>query len=519
MNSTAVQAALLAASLAAVVVSGIRWLRVAQREHYLPGSVTLFARRWWLLGPNRLLGAAAVIGLVASAFRLTAAGLVAAVALAVGPFGLTLRGRTAKLAWTRRLRTLAAVTAAIVTVLVGLSALASGLYLAAAMATLLAVLTPSLVDAGLVLTAPLERRLGRPFVEQAKAKLKTVRPTVVAITGSYGKTSTKGYVAHLLTGSMSVVPSPRSYNNQAGLAKAINDNLTPGTEVFIAEMGTYGPGEIAEMCSWVHPDIAVITAIGPVHLERMKTEKGIAEAKAEILEGARVAVLNTDHPLLSDVADRAAAAGQKVRRCSAVDRRSDVCVVNDAGTLRVFIRADGTLTREIARANDLDAPPTNVACAVAVALELGVSPEAIAKRLPGLPSAPNRRQLITHRSGATVIDDTYNANPAGAQAALQLLDHLAVDSHRRVVVTPGMVELGERQAEENERFAADAAGVATDLVMVGLSNSAALMAGAREGKARVVRVQNREQAVNWVSEQVGPGDVVLYENDLPDHFP
>jgi UDP-N-acetylmuramoyl-tripeptide--D-alanyl-D-alanine ligase len=273
------------------------------------------------------------------------------------------------------------------------------------------------------------------------------------------------------------------------------------------------------MCSWVHPDIAVITAIGPVHLERMKTEKGIAEAKAEILEGARVAVLNTDHPLLRDVADQAAAGGQQVLRCSAVDRRSDVCVVNDSGTLRVFIRADGTLTREIARVSDLDAPPTNVACAVAVALELGVTPEVIAKRLPGLPSAPNRRQLITHRSGATVIDDTYNANPAGAQAALQLLDHLAVDSHRRVVVTPGMVELGDRQADENQRLAADAASVATDLVIVGLSNAAALGAGAREGKARVVRVQNREQAVTWVSDQIGPGDVVLYENDLPDHFP
>jgi UDP-N-acetylmuramoyl-tripeptide--D-alanyl-D-alanine ligase len=421
--------------------------------------------------------------------------------------------------WTRRLRTLAAVSGALVLILVGLAALASGLYLAAAMATLLAVLTPSLVDAGLALTAPLERRLAGPFVERATAKLQAIHPTVVAITGSYGKTSTKGYVAHLVTGSRSVVPSPRSYNNQAGLAKAINDNLTPGTEVFIAEMGTYGPGEIAGMCSWVHPHIAVITAIGPVHLERMKTENGIAEAKAEILEGAGVAVLNMDHPLLAEVAGRAAAGGQDVKRCSAVDRRADVCVVNDGGTLRVFVHTDGCSSREIARAEGSDAPPTNVACAIAVALELGVTTDAIARRLPGLPGAPNRRQVITHRSGATVIDDTYNANPAGARAALDLLDHLSGDGHRRVVVTPGMVELGDRQADENRRFAEDAAGIATDVVIVGQSNAPALLAGARAGKARVVRVQNREQAVHWVSEQIGPGDVVLYENDLPDHFP
>jgi UDP-N-acetylmuramoyl-tripeptide--D-alanyl-D-alanine ligase len=520
MNGPVVQAILLVVSLAASVLSGLRWLRVAQREHYLPGSVMRFARRWWSLGPNRLLGAAAVVGLIAAALEVTPAGLVAAAAVAAGPFGLTLRGRTAKLSWTRRLRTLAAVAAGIVAVLVGLALVAGGLILASAVATGLAVATPLVVDAAAALTAPLERRLGRSFVEKATGQLRAVHPKIVAITGSYGKTGTKGYVAHLLAGNLSVVPTPASFNNRAGLARAVNEHLVAGTDVFVAEMGTYGAGEIADMCEWCAPDIAVITAIGPVHLERMGTEEQIVAAKAEILEKAEVAVLNIDNPWLAPLAELAAASGKRVWRCSAIDRTADVCVVHDEDNLRVFVPVPGGAgSREIARASGVDAPPTNVALAVAVALELGVTHEQIARLLPSLPTTPHRRQVTTGRTGATVIDDTYNANPAGATAALDLLTRLGREASRLVVVTPGMVELGSRQDDENARFANAAAKVATDLIVVGHTNARALIEGASEAGARVVRVATREQAVQWVTEHVETGDAVLYENDLPDHFP
>ncbi len=125
-------------------------------------------------------------------------------------------------------------------------------------------------------------------VARATARLARVAPTVVAITGSFGKTSTKGYVAHLVGGARAVVASPASFNNRAGLARAVNEHLADGTEVFVAEMGTYGRGEIAELCSWICPDVAVITAVGPVHLERFRSEDRILEAKAEILEGRPV---------------------------------------------------------------------------------------------------------------------------------------------------------------------------------------------------------------------------------------
>lgn len=528
MNGPAAQALLLVGALVAAGLGGIRWLRVAQREHYLPWSVGRFARRWWSIGPNRLLGAAALVGLVGAAAKVAPAGLIAAAAVAVGPFGLSLRGRTSKLVWTRRLKVLAAVSVAVVAAVIGAAEVAvPGWASAAAAAILAAVAVPLVVDLALVITAPVEARLGAKFVRRATAKLASIRPTVVAITGSYGKTGTKGYIAHLLSASLTVVPTPKSYNNQSGLSRAVNEHLVPGTDVFVAEMGTYGPGEIAEMCSWARPDIAVITAIGPVHLERMKSEERITEAKAEILDHARVAVLNIDNPWLAALGERVTSEGKKkLWRCSAVDRRADVCVVHDDGTLRVFVAPAGHRSRQIAAVSGLDAPATNVACAVAVALELGMAPEAIAPRLPTLAPAPHRREVSVGEGGATIIDDTYNSNPAGAAGALQLLARLGTDHKtdcKRVVVTPGMVELGARQVEENHRFAAVAAEVATHLVVVGQTNAAALRSGWRSvpeaDRAQLIRCSTREQAVRWVAHHLGPGDVVLYENDLPDHFP
>jgi UDP-N-acetylmuramoyl-tripeptide--D-alanyl-D-alanine ligase len=494
-------------SLAATGAAGLRWLRVAQREHYLPGSSSRFALRWWTLGPNRLLAVAPALGMVL-ALRAPLAAVGGAVALAIGPFGLSVIGRTAPLAWTRRLRVLAAVWAGLQLLVVGVGAIAE---MVAPVALLGAMASPLLVDAALAITKPIEEKLAQPFVHTAGIRLKQVKPVIVAITGSYGKTSTKGYVAHLLAGSKQVVPTPKSFNNRAGLARAVNEHLALGTEVFVAEMGTYGPGEIAELVSWCKPEIAVITAIGPVHLERMKTEEVITEAKAEILAPARVAVLNIDSPHLARLADRVVAAGGKqVVRCSGTDPTADVSVVDG------IVRVAGV---ELARLSDGAAPPSNVACAVAVALQLDVPVADIAARLSDLPVADHRLSLSTGSTGFRIIDDTYNANPAGALAALAALAREATPAGKVVVVTPGMVELGSRQHEENKAFAADAAQAATHFVVVGHTNRPALLAGATGGGAEVVVVETRDEAVAWVREHVGAGDAVLYENDLPDHFP
>ncbi|MEY2397930.1 MAG: UDP-N-acetylmuramoyl-tripeptide--D-alanyl-D-alanine ligase [Actinomycetota bacterium] len=466
MIDTAVAAALVIVA----VVDGLRWLRVAQREHYLSGSVTRFALRWrWVA------------------------------------IGLGVRGRTSKLAWTRRLRVLA-VVALFIHVGIILAMSAFGLpWSGAALFALL--LVPVTVDAALLATAPVERRLGGRFVRRAAAKLRTVKPTVVAITGSYGKTSTKVVLAHLVSGTHSVAASPASFNNRAGLARAVNEGLPAGTDVFVAEMGTYGPGEIAELCSWCPPDIAVMTAIGPVHLERFKNEANIVKAKSEIFARARTLVVNFDDPWLVPVAD--ATTGKKIVRASAT--RSDVDAAVIAGD--VYVR--GALVGHV---DSLTTAPSNVACAIAAAVELGVSPEDIVRRLATAPGAAHRLEASTAPSGVCVLDDTFNSNPAGARRGLALLKSSGSPTGRKVLITPGMIELGPRQRAENESFAADAAAVVSVIGIVGETNEAALAAGAARTSAAIERFRTREEAVAWVRANLGPGDAVLYENDLPDHY-
>lgn len=465
---------LAAVFVALALVDALRWLRVAQREHYIPGSVTQFALRWRRVG-----------------------------------IGLSFKGRTSKLVFTTRMKLLAVVSAFLYLGLIaGLTSLLTP-WLAAFIALLL---VPVLIDGALAGTAPIEKNRMKPFVEQATKKLKSINPTIVGITGSYGKTSTKVVVAHLVAGTRSVAASPASFNNLGGLTRAVNEGLPLGTDVFVAEMGTYGKGEIAELCAWCPPAIAVMTAIGPVHLERFGSEDAIVEAKSEIFVTAHTVVFNVDEPRLAAVADRVSAEGvKKVLRASGADTSADVCVLAD-GTVYVSGVVYG-------RAENLPTAPSNAACAVAVAIELGVSPRDAAERLGSAPGAKNRLEAVTAASGAVVLDDTFNSNPAGAQRALDLLATSGAPTGRKVLITPGMVELGDRQAPENERFAENAGSVASIIGIVGKTNKKALIAGARKTPAKVELFPTRDHAVAWVRTNLGNGDAVLYENDLPDHFP
>lgn len=506
-------AAVILVSATATLFAGARWLRVAQREHYLPGRASRFAARWWFgSGPNAVLSVAVAVGLAGATAR-PVPGLVAAVAVATGPLGLSVHGRTGRLAWTRRLRTLAAVWLFIHAALI----VAAVVTTMPAIAVFGAVFVPVMVDLAAAITAPIERRLAARFVAAAATRAQQVAPVIVAITGSYGKTSTKGFVAHFVAPIRTVVASPRSFNNRAGLARAVNEHLAPGTDVFVAEMGTYGKGEIAELCAWLPPKIAAITAIGPVHLERFGSEDAIVEAKSEIFEGAEVAVLNVDDPRLDALAGRLEARGQRVVRCSAVDPGADVAVIADGDGTSVVLSTGGVRGPAVPRPV---APLTNVAVAAAIALELGASAAGIAGLISSVPSAANRAAVGRGANGFTIIDDTFNSNPAGSAHALDLLRREVAEGGRAVVVTPGMVELGSRQAEENEKLARAAGEFVTDFVIVGQTNRRALTRGLRETVGvNVVLVDHRNDAVEWVKAHLNTGDAVLYENDLPDHFP
>jgi UDP-N-acetylmuramoyl-tripeptide--D-alanyl-D-alanine ligase len=165
-----------------------------------------------------------------------------------------------------------------------------------------------------------------------------------------------------------------------------------------------------------------------------------------------------------------------------------------------------------------DVFPVNLAVAFGIGLALGVDPGDMASRMEGLPRPEHRQSLSGSERGFAVIDDTFNSNPAGARMALDLLGR-AGDGGRKVVVTPGMVELGPDQFEQNVFFAAESAAVADDLLIVGRTNRDALLEGSAKGGASVTVVTSREEAVDWVRRNLGQGDAVLYENDLPDHYP
>lgn len=492
-------------AVVAAIPSFLRWWRVAQREHYLAGSTVRFAERWWFVtAPNPVIVAAALIGVVLS-WWWTPAGWIAALTIGAGPIGLGIKGRTSGLAWTTRMRKTASLSVLIFLMpVLGLAALGSGL-------TALAVASiPIWVDLALALLAPLEKRAGDRWVDQAAAALDRSGARVVAITGSYGKTSTKVTAAHLLSGITPTVASPASFNNRMGLARAINEGLAPGTSVFIAEMGTYGPGEIADLCSWIPPEVAVMTAIGPVHLERMETEERIAAAKREILDRAEVGVINIDHPLLEAIA-REESSRIRIITCSTARRDADVFVDPESGA----IVAEGS---GVGAADVESVHPGNVACAVGIVMALGFDPDMVTSQLADIPVAPNRQTISQSQAGFFIIDDTFNSNPAGARTAL---DRLArTGDGRKVLVTPGMVELGPVQMVENRAMAHYAAGIVSDLVAVGRTNRRALIDGAASGGATSVIVKGtREEAVAWVRAELGPDDTVLYENDLPDHYP
>jgi UDP-N-acetylmuramoyl-tripeptide--D-alanyl-D-alanine ligase len=507
---TAGSVAAVAIAVVATALADLRWLRVAQREHYLAGSATRFALRWWLLGPNRVLGLAAVVGVaVAPVSPYPVA--IGMLAVAIGPFRYRLRGRSpGPVVWTPRLRTVAASTGAVQVALV-----AAGVALGAgvAVAGIVALLAPVVVDLALAALKPVEDRKAAVFVERAARQLEAVAPTIVGITGSFGKTTTKMYAAHLIRGARTVVATPASFNNRAGLSRAINEHLAPGTDVFIAEMGTYGRGEIAALCEWCPPRVAAITAIGPVHLERFGSEDAIVAAKAEILAGAEVAVLNVDDQRLAALRPDA-----KVVRCSSTDATADVCATAVDGRLVVTVAGE-----RIADVPDPGVSAGNVAIAVAIALAVDAPTSVVAAALQDLPVVPNRRARTTLSTGAIAVDDTFNSNPAGSRAALDELERLSTPDGKRVVVTPGMVELGPVQAGENATFAEAAASRATHVVLVGLTNRRALLAGVERvptaQRAKVMLADDHERAVEWVRESTGPGDVVLYENQLPDHYP
>lgn len=380
---------------------------------------------------------------------------------------------------------------------------------------------------------PIERAVQAGFQRQAMATL-AARPdlTVVAITGSYGKTSVKFAVAEVLRQRFNTLATPGSFNTPNGVCLVVNNQLRPDHRVLVLEMGARYAHDIRDLTALAAPDIAVVTAVGPAHLETMGPVENIARIKGDLVAALKPggqAVLNADDDRVLAMRDRVPAGAGRVWTVSAAGRDdADIAasgVTYGPDGARFTVRDDTGETAEVRTQLLGQHNVLNVLLAVAVGRAMGLRLRQIAQAITRIEPVPHRLALRTE-NGVTVIDDAFNSNPVGARNAVDILGQMATpEGGRRVVVTPGMVEMGEREAELNRTFGGDIARALTrpdDLaVLVGRKQTAPIregLAAAGFPDARVHVAGSFFEARDLLAGLLRDGDVVLYENDLPDTY-
>ncbi|MCS6801488.1 MAG: UDP-N-acetylmuramoyl-tripeptide--D-alanyl-D-alanine ligase [Chloroflexota bacterium] len=517
------------------VARAVRNLHIFQLEEYQSRRFL----RWWRAEAARSIGAPTWLGMLAllalaalPAFGLPELfGIFAGVGWAV-LFGVRFFRRSrvpAKkpLVWTARAKRLFGLTAVVVAgvAAAGLTASAAPLRAAVALGAmgLLTVLDGPVLALANLLAQPVEAAVRRFYLWQARRKLRAVGPYVIGVTGSYGKTSTKEIIAALLSAKAETLKPPGSYNTLMGLCLTINRWLAPHHRFFVAEMGAYGRGDIKALCDLVAPSAGVLTAIGPEHLERFGTIEAIEQTKYELIEALPpdgIAFFNVDDERVRRLAD-ATRHVRVVRYGLQPEGRPDVTAAqiqtSPRGIEIEVVRGDERFHVRcglLGRHNAL-----NLLAGIAVARELGVAPEAIVRAAAGITAPEHRLQLIPTPGGPTIIDDAYNANPVGVRAALEVLAEMP--GGKKILVTPGMVELGPVEEEENRRFGEAAAAVCDLVILVGPRRTAPIQAGLRAAgfpEERLFVVRSLAEATDLLRLRAAPADIVLFCNDLPDQY-
>jgi len=371
---------------------------------------------------------------------------------------------------------------------------------------------------------PIEKRINMKYYESAREKISNMEKlTSVGITGSYGKTSTKFALATILKEKYNGLNTPDSYNTPMGISKIINNDLTDEYDVFIAELGATKTGDIAEVAALTMPRIGIITSVGPCHLETFKSIDNIMRTKYELIERLPdngTAIFNYDNEFVKKLADKTFK--EKILYGINNTENTDVFAtdisVGSAGSkFMLCIRSMGTIECETKLLGEHNI--SNILAGAAVASVMGLSLEEIAKGISKIDSVEHRLQLIDPGTGVLVIDDAFNSNPDGAKAALNVLSSFA--DRRKIIVTPGMIELGVIEEEENERFGENIARVCDVVLLVGKKRTAPIYRG-------LIRLEFNEDnlyvvnSLNEASELLKTitklNDVVLFENDLPDTY-
>lgn len=369
----------------------------------------------------------------------------------------------------------------------------------------LPLLLPLLVCAANGIAKLYEVPHNRKFIKKAAEKIAHSDITVVGVTGSYGKTSTKYILFEMLSKKYRVLATPLSYNTPIGVALTVNRNNLADYDVFIAEMGARNVGDIAELCSICPPDYAVITGVCAQHIKTFGTLENVVKAKSEILlPTCKKAFLEEDSahyfndiPCPSEV-------------CNCV---SDVVAGCDGTrfTLTLGGKSVSVKTRLLGEHG-----ARNIGLAAQVAFALGVSIEDIAAAAEKLKFVQHRLQHSVE-NGINILDDGYNANIKGARAALEVLRSF---SGRKIVVTPGIVELGILEESENKELGKLLAGL-DHVILVGDTLVAPVKEGYTEagGDPKLIETrQTLKDAQLRLRDILAKGDTVLFLNDLPDIY-
>jgi UDP-N-acetylmuramoyl-tripeptide--D-alanyl-D-alanine ligase len=370
------------------------------------------------------------------------------------------------------------------------------------------------------LVAPLERGINLWYFRDAQRMLRESPNLIkIGITGSYGKTSAKFILGTILGERYKTLITPSSYNTPMGVTRVIREQLKPEHEVFVAEMGARHKGDIREMCQLVPPDIGVLTSVGPQHLETFGNIETVAATKFELIEALGeegraffAADGGWSEVLYAQARGPKTLAGLKENATV----RAKAIGVSPEGSSFTLVSPEGEIeckTRLLGRHN-----VQNICLCAAVALHLGLSPAELARGIAKLQPVEHRLQLLRGAGGVTVIDDAFNANPEGAKAALDVL--LGFEG-RRIVVTPGMVELGSEEEARNREFGRQMAAVVDVALLIGKKRAQPILEGMLEkgfAAENAHCLDDLAGATAFLAREGRPGDVVLFENDLPDNY-
>lgn len=367
---------------------------------------------------------------------------------------------------------------------------------------------------------PIEKSIRKGFCTKASKKLKEVpNLKVIGITGSYGKTSTKYAINTILSQKFNTLMTPESYNTTMGVVRTINENLTSTHQLFICEMGAKYVGDIKEICDIVHPDFGIVTAIGPQHLDTFKSLENVKKTKLELVdslpqEGLAFVNWEDENIKKSNLPNNIVKFGLTKK---ADYYAENIHITERGSSFDVVLPNKEKIPIKTKLLGELNI--LNIVGAVAIADKLGMTAEEIKIGAKYLKPVTHRLQLKQNPNGSIIIDDAYNSNIKGATMALDVLK--SFENKKRILITPGIVELGDKATEINRNLGKKAAECADYVILVGAEQTLPILTGLQDKhypENQTFVAKNLQEALQEMNRITDNNTVILLENDLPDNY-